>query len=143
MAIWNGTHGPKSVSAPQGRRGSIWSSAATAGLMTLLVLSLTAGSAFAAKGGNGGGKGNATTSSVSACAVDGNTVTGYSLPSGEVINFLITDANGTWGWVLGFSDTGTWSVTVPASSGPTTYEFVSRTSGPNGSKYTVFSACTA
>jgi hypothetical protein len=75
------------------------------------------------------------------CTVSGNVVSAAGLPTGQVINFLITDAGGTYGWVLGATEDGTWSVTVPAQRGPTTYQFVSRTWGPNGSKYTVFSSC--
>ena len=75
------------------------------------------------------------------CSVSGNIVNAAGLPTDEVINFLITDNNGTHGWVLGFTDDGTWSVTVPAPDGPTTYQFVSRTWGPDGSKYTVFATC--
>jgi hypothetical protein len=75
------------------------------------------------------------------CSVSGNVVDAVGLPTDEVINFLITDDAGTHGWVLGFTDDGTWSVTVPAPDGPTTYQFVSRTWGPDGSKYTVFAAC--
>jgi hypothetical protein len=32
---------------------------------------------------------------------------------------------------------------VPAPNGPTTYEFVSRTYGPDGSKYNVFQSCSS
>ena len=58
-----------------------------------------------------------------------------------MINFLVTDASGTYGWVLGYTSDGTWSVSVPAQNGATTYQFVSKTWGPNGSKYAVFAAC--
>jgi hypothetical protein len=75
------------------------------------------------------------------CAVSGSTVTAVGLPTGQVINFMVTDGSGTSGWVLGFTNDGTWVVAVPAANGPTTYQFVSRTSGPNGSKYTVFLSC--
>ncbi|MDQ1457025.1 MAG: hypothetical protein QOH28_2645 [Actinomycetota bacterium] len=30
---------------------------------------------------------------------------------------------------------------MPAQNGPTTYQFVSRTWGPYGTRYTVFAAC--
>lgn len=75
------------------------------------------------------------------CVVDAGTVTGTGLPTGELINFMVTTGAGTTGWVLGFTEVGTWSVSVPPSSGPTTYEFASRTWGSNGSKYTVFASC--
>jgi hypothetical protein len=77
------------------------------------------------------------------CTVSGNTVTAAALPTDQIINFMISDAGGTSGWVLGFTQDGSWSVDVPARSGSTTYEFVSRTWGPGGSKYTVFSSCSA
>jgi hypothetical protein len=75
------------------------------------------------------------------CSVSGNVVSATGLPTGEVINFMVTDASGTRGWVLGFTDDGTWNVYVPAPDGATTYEFASRTWGPNGSKYDVFASC--
>ncbi len=77
------------------------------------------------------------------CTVSGNVVSATGLPTDQVINFMVTNSSGTTGWVLGFTADGNWSVNVPASSGPTTYQFVSRTWGPNGSKYTVFSSCSA
>ena len=75
------------------------------------------------------------------CAAAGNIVTATGLPTDQVINFMITDANGTTGWVLGFTPDGTWWTEVPPPNGATTYQFVSRTWGPGGSKYTVFSSC--
>jgi len=75
------------------------------------------------------------------CSVAGSVVNGTGLPTDQVINFLITDAGGTWGWVLGYSPDGTMSVPVQSGTGPTTYQFVSRTWGPNGSKYNVFASC--
>lgn len=75
------------------------------------------------------------------CTVSGTTVTATGLPTGVVLNFMVSDASGTTGWVLGISDNGLWSVQVPAPNGPTTYEFVSKTWGPNGSKYNVYSSC--
>ncbi len=76
-----------------------------------------------------------------ACTVDGATVRAVGLPDDQVINFMLTDASGTTGWVLGTSSW--WNVPVPDRTGPTTYEFVSRTWGKNGSKYTVFASCSA
>jgi len=75
------------------------------------------------------------------CSVSGSTVSAVGLPTGQVINFMVRDNTGTWGWVLGFTNDGKWVVSVPAPNGPTTYQFVSRTWGPNGSKYTVFASC--
>jgi len=77
------------------------------------------------------------------CTVSGNVVSATGLPTDQVINFMVTDPSGTTGWVLGFTNDGNWSVNVPTRNGPTTYQFVSRTWGPNGSKYTVFSSCSA
>ena len=87
------------------------------------------------------GRGGHTTAVTFPCTVAGNVVSGSGLPTDEVINFMVTDASGTSGWVLGFTPDGTWTVNVPAATGPTTYEFASRTFGPNGSKYTVFQSC--
>ena len=91
-------------------------------------------------GGKGNGGGHNATPAPASCSVAGNVVTGTGLPTDEVINFMITDASGTWGWVLGYSE-GTSVVTVPAPDGATTYEFVSRTWGPNGTRYAVFASC--
>jgi hypothetical protein len=91
--------------------------------------------ALAAKGGH-----NAAASSAP-CTMSGNVVYGSGLPTDQVINFMVTDASGTWGFVLGYTHDGTWSVNVPAANGSTTYEFVSRTYGPDGSKYNVFQSC--
>ena len=98
--------------------------------------------AFADKGGNGNGQGHNSEPAPASCSVSGNVVSATGLPTDQVINFLISDASGTRGWVLGMSD-GTWSVDVPARTGSTTYEFVSKTWGPNGSKYDVFASCSA
>lgn len=77
------------------------------------------------------------------CSVAGTAVNATGLPAGQLINFLITDSSGTYGWVLGYTDTGTWSVSVPPQDGTTTYQFVSKTWGPNGSKYDVFASCSS
>jgi hypothetical protein len=76
---------------------------------------------------------------VGSCRVSGNVVSATGLPTGEVINFMLTDSSGTRGWVLGLTSDGTWTVTVPDS--PATYEFVSRTYGRDGAKYDVFASC--
>jgi|RifCSP13_1_1023834.scaffolds.fasta_scaffold200395_1 hypothetical protein len=117
--------------------------AATIVALSLAVSGTPAGanSVFAAKGGNGHGGGNLTTSA--GCIIDTRTVTASGLPTDEVINFFVSDANGKTGWVLGFTDDGTWAEPVPVRTGPTTYEFASRTWGPMGSHYTVFASCYA
>lgn len=109
---------------------------------TVAALAFAVSPALADKGGNGNGNGQGHNGdpAPASCTVSGNVVSAVGLPTDEVINFLISDASGTWGWVLGMSD-GTWSVEVSAPNGPTTYEFVSRTWGPNGSKYDVFASC--
>jgi hypothetical protein len=94
-------------------------------------------------GGSGGGGGRNVSAPTGSCTASGNTVSATGLPNGEVINFMITDASGSWGWVLGYTDDGSWSVAVPTQKGSTTYEFVSKTWGPNGTKYTVFATCSA
>jgi hypothetical protein len=101
------------------------------------VAALIAPVALAAKGGH-----NAA-SATPPCTFSGNVVYGTDLPTDQVINFMITDASGTWGFVLGYTHDGNWSVNVPAPSGPTSYAFVSRTYGPDGSKYNVFQTCSA
>jgi hypothetical protein len=99
--------------------------------------------AFAGKGGNGKGNGNGNVVAAASCTIDGNVVTGSGLPVWELLNFMVKDASGSIGWVLGYTDTGSLAVTVPARSGATTYEFVSRTWGPEGSRYTVYATCSA
>ena len=54
---------------------------------------------------------------------------------------MVTSETETWGWVLGVTDTGTMTVKVPDRSGPTSYEFVSRTYGRDGRKYETFATC--
>lgn len=113
-------------------------------IFTVVALALAA-PAFSGKdgngNGNGGGNGNATTPPSGSCTVGENSVTGTGLPTDQVINFMLTDSSGTRGWVLGFTPDGSWWVPVDQPSGPTTYEFVSRTFGPGGSKYNVFASC--
>jgi hypothetical protein len=108
-----------------------------AALITLLMFGLIAGTTLAAKGGNGGNPHREPAT----CQVDGNVVSTTGLPTYEVINFIVTDASGKTGWVLGITWEGWWTLTVPERSGATTYEFVSRTYGPHGTKYNVFSTC--
>ena len=75
------------------------------------------------------------------CTVSGTVVTATGLPTDQVVNFMVTDNTGTTGRVLGYTTDGNWSVTVPATNGPTSYQFVSRTWGPNGTHYTIFATC--
>jgi hypothetical protein len=80
-------------------------------------------------------------SPAASCTVSGSVANAVGLPTDQVINFLVTDSTGISGWVLGNTADGVWSVSLPTASGPTTYQFVSRTWGSNGSKYTVFASC--
>jgi hypothetical protein len=104
--------------------------------LAAIVAALVEGSALAAKGGR-------NAAATAPCTVSSNVVYGTGLPTDQVINFMITNASGTSGFVLGYTHDGNWSVYVPAPNGPTTYEFVSRTYGPDGSKYNVFQSCSA
>jgi hypothetical protein len=106
-------------------------------LIALLAV-LSVAFAAPALAGKPGGK---ASDPAATCTVSGNVVSAAGLPIGQLVNFLITDASGTSGWVLGYTSDGTWSVNVPAQNGATTYQFVSTTWGPNGSKYDVFGAC--
>ena len=101
-----------------------------------MVFGLIAGTTLAAPGGNG----KVVTG---ACAVDGTTVHGWSLPDWELMNFMVTDTSGTTGWVIGFTDNGERWISVPARSGPTRYEFTGRTYGKDGKKCDVYASCTA
>jgi hypothetical protein len=144
MTYWNGSRWTPEDSRPPriarvglGRR--LLGASSEAALIILLTFGLIVGTAFAAKGGNGGGNPHR---SVSICQIDGNTVIGTGLPTDEVLNFMVTEGASTWGWALGFAgDSGTWDVPVPDRSGSTRYEFASRTYGPNGEKYEVFATC--
>jgi hypothetical protein len=111
----------------------------TVGIVAAL-MAITILPAVAASGGKG--KGHTDTASAP-CTVSNRVVYGTGLPTDQVINFMITDASGTWGFVLGFTPDGNWSVNAPAPNGPTTYQFVSRTYGSDGSKYNVFQSCSA
>ena len=144
MTYWNGSRwipdAPERTARVRGRIGRrLLGASGEAALITLLMFGLIASTTLAAKGGHGG----KPDGSVATCHVEGNVITTAGLPTYEVINFTITDQRGTTGWVLGITWEGDWSLTVPERSGPTTYEFVSRTWGLNGSKYTVYSSCAA
>jgi hypothetical protein len=110
---------------------------------TVAALAFAVSPALAGKGGNGNGHGSDAGPAPASCSVSGSVVSATGLPTDQVINFMVNDASGSWGWVLGFTDDGTWTVYVPAPNGPTMYEFASRTWGPNGSKYEVFATCSA
>jgi hypothetical protein len=140
MTYWNGA---RWVPDPSPRDGSppslirrIFGAGAEAALITLLTFGLIAGTTLAARG-NGGNPNRA----VATCQIAGNVVSTTGLPTDEVINFMITQGGETSGWVLGITWEGDWTLTVPDRSGPTTYEFASRTYGPHGTKYNVFSSC--
>lgn len=141
MTYWDGNRwtpepSPRASARPRPLR-RLFGAGAEALLITTLIFGLIAGTTLAAKGGNGGNPHR----TASSCQIDGNVVSATGLPTYEVLNFMVTDASGTTGWVLGITWEGWWILTVPERSGPTTYEFVSRTYGPNGSKYTVYSTC--
>lgn len=106
----------------------------------LVASALVAASASPALADRGGRPHGAASASAS-CTVSGGVVSAVGLPIQEVVNFLISDDSGTSGWVLGITDDGTWNVAVPSSSGSATYRFVSRTWGPDGSKYEVYASC--
>ena len=126
------------------RRRHAYEAIAEGALLSLLVVALVASTALAGKGnGRGGGSAGGTTATTAGCTVDGQVVTGTALPTDQVLNFFVTDSTGSKGWVLGWTDSGSWSEPVPARSGTTTYEFASKTWGPGGTKYTVFASCTA
>ena len=143
MTDWDGYRWvPESRPEPRrsGPARRLFGASAEAALITLLMFGLIAGTTLAAKGGNGGGNPHRP---VATCSIAGDLVSTTGLPTDEVVNFMVTDSNGTWGWVLGVAGpSGAWdNVAVPDRTGPTTYEFVSRTWGPGGTKYSVFSSC--
>jgi hypothetical protein len=108
-------------------------------MLTVAALVFAVPSALAGKGGT---KGNNDAASAS-CSASGTLVHASGLPTDQVINFMLTDSSGTTGWVLGYTWDGTFNTTVPAANGPTTYQFVSRTWGNDGSHYTIFASCSA
>ena len=77
------------------------------------------------------------------CTVSGNVVNATGLPTDALVNLMVSDADSAWSRGLGFTPDGTWSVTVPARTSSTTYEFSSTTFGKNGSKYWVYASCSA
>jgi hypothetical protein len=111
-------------------------SRSTRALVAVLGLALAVAPAVAAKGGK-------NPLPPAGCSVSAGVVRATGLPTDQVVNFLLTSSSGTTGWVLGFTTDGTWSVNVPAPAGPTTYQFVGKTSGPGGSRYDVFASCSA
>jgi hypothetical protein len=147
MTYWDGTRwvpdSPTTAPSRTSRGRRFFEAAAEAGLISALMFGLIAGSTLAAKGGQGNGQGPHNAYAAASCAADGTTVSASGLPTDEVINFMVTDPSGTWSWVLGWSDDGTRTVTVPVRTGATTYEFVSRTFGNDGSRYEVFATCSA
>jgi hypothetical protein len=111
----------------------------TIALLFAVALSLAIALPLAYAGARPHGAGTASTAG---CSVDGNVVSATGLPVDVLLNLVVDDANGGWNRALGFSD-GTWSVSVPDRSGPTTYKFTSVTWGNNGSKYYVYAQCSA
>jgi hypothetical protein len=107
-------------------------------MLSIAILVFAVPSALA---GRGGTKGNDPARS--SCSASANLVQASGLPTDQVINFLITDSSGTTGWVLGYTSDGTFATSVPTPNGPTTYAYVSRTWGNDGSKYTIFASCSA
>lgn len=108
-----------------------------AALLVVLALPLTAYAG--GKHGSNGSNGAATAS----CSASAGSVQASGLPTDQVVNFMVQTASGTTGWVLGYTSDGTFTVAVPTAAAGTTYEFVSRTWGPDGSKYNVFTSCSA
>jgi hypothetical protein len=122
-------------------------------LIVAVVALAIAAPAIAGKGGNGnenggggsnggGGGGNLTASD--SCLLSGTTLSATGLPNGVLLNLIVSDQSGGWSQVLGYSDIGSWSLTVPPPSGATRYEFSSRTWGPSGSPhYDVYASCSS
>ena len=102
---------------------------------------------FASIGGLAVWRGNAAKAPTGVCAYStapaGGLVTASGLPADMVVNFLIHDnvTGGQTGWVLGVTHDGTWSVNVPIPTHSSTYDFVSKTWGKNGSKYNIYAEC--
>lgn len=145
MTYWDGNRWipdePARPTPARSRAGRRLLGASTeAALITLLMFGLIAGTTLAARGGSG--KGPANKEPAGSCQVDGTTVHGWNLPVWELMNFMVTDASGTAGWVIGFTDTGERWIDVPAPSGPTRYEFAGRTQTADGTKYEVYASCT-
>jgi hypothetical protein len=143
MTYWDGNRWiPDEPAAPRrgGVRRRLLGASTEAALITLLMFGLIAGTALAAKGGNG--KGPSNKEPTGSCAVDGTVVNAWNLPVWELMNFMVTDASGTSGWVIGYTDTGVRSINVPVPDGPTRYEFTGRTYSADGTKYDVYASCT-
>lgn len=88
------------------------------------------------------GNGNRGADPVGTCVVDGTMVYATGLPTNELLNFWITEVDGsTHGWVLGQTYVGSWSVEVPERDALTKYEFISKQWGKDGKRYDVYAAC--
>ena len=118
--------------------------------LIIAVLALAvAGPAIAGKRGNGNGGGNngggGALAASGSCTLSGTTLSAQGLPVGTLLNLMVSSASGGWNQVLGYTDDGTWSMTVPApAGGTTTYEFASKTWGPSGSPhYDVYASCSS
>jgi hypothetical protein len=116
-------------------------------LVSMVALAVVAMAVPVAAAGNGKGllrkQARGAETPAATCTVDGNTVYGVNLPP-DLTNFMIMDDDVMiYGWVLGHSYDGTWTVNVPDRTGPVTYQFTSATWGKDGSKYNVFASCTA
>jgi hypothetical protein len=142
MTYWDGNrwiHDEPAAPRRGRARRRLLGASTEAALITLLMFGLIVGTTLAAKGGSGKGPAKEP---VGSCVVDGTLVHGSNLPVWELMNFMVTDASGTTGWVIGYTDTGERSINVPAANGPTRYEFAGRTYGTGGTKYEVYASCT-
>jgi hypothetical protein len=77
------------------------------------------------------------------CSYSNGYVHGSGLPTDQVVNFTKSDASGSSAWAVGYTSDGTADVYVGTPNGAATYQYISKTWGANGSKYTVFASCTA
>src|SRR5688572_9740098 len=110
-------------------------------LASAAVVALLASLSFASVASAGPRK-QTNAEAAAACTVSGNVVTATGLPHDVILNFMMSDADGKYGWALGLTwdGTGEWAVNVPDREGATTYEFVSETFGKGGSKYIVYAS---
>jgi hypothetical protein len=107
MTFWDGTQWVPEDQPPPRRRfrlaGRLGGAAVEGGLITLLIFGLIAGSAFAAKGGNGSHHGGGAGTAAGSCSVAPDpvavgstyTVNGTNLGADVVVIIMVSDRVGT------------------------------------------------
>ena len=124
MSYWDGNHWVADVPAAPSRAPRIarrlLGATAEAGLITVLIFGLIAGSAFAARGGGGGNRPKPPPPTAGACSVSPNpvsvvaggqfTFSGWGFASGELVQVNVSNSHGTSFFMLQADTSGNVSV---------------------------------